>query len=50
MMLTLMPEPDGGKGASPLYVAIESLSESHPVAKFLLENGAIKHRARTLSG
>jgi prolyl 4-hydroxylase len=31
----------GGKGASPLYVAIESLSESHPVAKFLLENGAI---------
>ena len=31
----------GGKGGSPLNVAIESLSENHPVAKFLSENGAI---------
>jgi hypothetical protein len=30
----------GGKGGSPLNVAIESLSAKHPVARFLLENGA----------
>jgi prolyl 4-hydroxylase len=31
----------GGKGGSPLNVAVNTLSANHPVSKFLMENGAL---------